>query len=54
MVAAAELDAGPARIRLGASFGVTMLQADDTPEAALSRADKSMYAQKSVRKREAR
>jgi len=50
MVAAAELDAGPARIRLGASFGVTMLQADDTPEAALSRADRAMYARKSTRK----
>jgi diguanylate cyclase (GGDEF)-like protein len=50
IVAATPLAAGGVTLTLGTSIGITTLQAGDTPEAALMRADQAMYRQKAERK----
>ena len=50
MIAAAPLAVGGGTLPLGASVGATLLQADDTAEAALARADRAMYARKEERR----
>ena len=50
MIAAAPIALGGRTLPLGASVGATLLQADDTAEAALARADRAMYARKEERR----
>lgn len=49
MVAGSPLPHGEAQIPLSISVGCTMLEARDTPEAALARADREMYRRKAAR-----
>ena len=49
IVAGAPLVLGGLTLRLSASIGCTRLEADDTPEEALRRADAAMYRQKAER-----
>jgi diguanylate cyclase (GGDEF)-like protein len=49
IVAATPLAVGGLILPLGASIGVTLLEAGDTPEEALMRADQAMYRQKMER-----
>jgi diguanylate cyclase (GGDEF)-like protein len=41
-----EIKSGPHRIKVTASFGIAVLQADDTFETVLQRADRALYAAK--------
>ena len=50
MIATWPMPAAPPELALGASIGFTLLQAGDTAEEALSRADQAMYARKTDRR----
>jgi diguanylate cyclase (GGDEF)-like protein len=49
IVAATPLSVGGLVLPLGASIGITLLAAEETPEEALMRADQAMYRQKAER-----
>lgn len=49
-VEAAELPAIATAVTVGASVGVAMLDASDTPASVIDRADRAMYARKAVRR----
>jgi diguanylate cyclase (GGDEF)-like protein len=46
----ADLSSIVTALNLGASVGVAMLDASDTPAAVIDRADRAMYARKAVRR----
>jgi diguanylate cyclase (GGDEF)-like protein len=50
MMAAEPLALDPDSLALGASVGFTLLRADESPDAALARADRAMYARKAERR----
>ena len=49
-MAAEPLALDPESLALGASVGFTLLRADESPDAALARADRAMYARKTERR----
>jgi diguanylate cyclase (GGDEF)-like protein len=50
LIAADPLPLDGASLRLGASVGSTLLRADESPEEALVRADRALYARKAERR----